>query len=150
MSSSTLQQQKQQRQQIKELMASKGLKWTHQREIIFKNFFATPHHHYRLEELLKKCRKNDDTISYATVYRTMMMLSEAGLAQQRQFGKGQSLFEVVSDHHHDHLICTKCGTIVEFENQTIEKLQEGVVKKHGFKLTHHKMELYGLCSKCQK
>lgn len=127
-----------------------GFKSTRQRDIILKIFFSGAHKHFRIEEILKKCREKDVNISYATVYRTLTMLVEGGFAFQRHFGKGQSLFEPVSDHHHDHLICTGCGTIVEFENQTIEKLQEGVVKKHGFKLSYHKMELYGLCSKCQK
>lgn len=136
--------------QLQHYIAANHLKWTRQRDIISKIFFSGPHRHYRLEEILEKCRETDSTISYATVYRTLMMLVEAGLAFQRQFGKGQSLFESISDHHHDHLICTQCGDIVEFENQTIEKLQEMVVKKHGFKLVHHKMELYGVCNRCRK
>ncbi len=135
---------------IHQYIAANGLKWTDQREVIVNEFFTSPHRHYRLEELLEICRGTDNTISYATVYRTLMLLIEAGLAHQRHFGKGQSLFEPVSDHHHDHLICTRCGVIVEFENKTIEKLQDMVVKKHGFTLTNHKMELYGICSKCKK
>ena len=130
-------------------LTAKGLKRTHQREIITKLFFAKPHRHYRIEEVLDLARKEDGSISYATVYRTLMMLVDAGLASQRHFGKGQSLFEQVSAEHHDHLICTDCGKIVEFENDTIEKLQESVAKHFKFKLTHHKMELYGLCPACQ-
>lgn len=136
--------------ELQKYIVSHGLKWTQQRSVIVNHFFSPPHRHYRLEEILEKCRKEDPTISYATVYRTLIMLVEAGMAFQRHFGKGQSLFEPAGSHHHDHLICTGCGAIVEFENQTIEKLQEMVVKKHGFKLSHHKMELYGLCAKCQK
>lgn len=135
---------------LKEHVAHHGLKWTRQRGIIADIFFKPPNRHFRLEELLKKCRGEDSSLSYATVYRTLMMLVEAGFAHQRHFGKGPSLFEPVSRHHHDHLICTSCGEIIEFENQTIEKLQEMIVKKHGFKLTHHKMELYGLCSQCHQ
>lgn len=135
---------------LNQYLSEKGLKKTHQRDIIARLFFAPPHRHYRIEELLEKSRKEDASISYATVYRTLMMLMEAGLASQRHFGKGQSLFEQESKHHHDHLICTDCGAIVEFENNTIEKLQEAMAKKAGFKLTHHKMELYGLCPRCQK
>jgi len=137
-------------EKLKQFLSTQGLKWTSQREIIAGRFFGKPHRHFRLEELLELCRKDDATISYATVYRTLMMLVDSGLAQQRHFGKGQSLFEAVSDHHHDHLICTDCGLIVEFENETIERLQESVVKKHGFTLKHHKMELYGICPACQK
>ena len=135
---------------IYKALAEKGLKKTHQRDIVFKVFFSTPHKHYKIEELLEKSRAEDPTISYATVYRTLMMLVDAGFAFQRHFGKGQSLFEQVSKHHHDHLICTSCGAIEEFENRTIEKLQESVAKKYSFRLTSHKMELYGLCVRCQK
>lgn len=134
---------------LKIYLTEKGLKRTHQREVIANLFFSPPHRHYRIEEILAKSRDKDPSISYATVYRTLLMFVEAGLALQRQFGKGQSLFEALCDHHHDHLICTHCGTITEFENNTIEKLQDQMAKKHGFKLTHHKMELYGLCSKCR-
>lgn len=133
---------------LSRFLSTKGFKKTHQRDIITRIFFAKPHSHYRIEEMLELARLQDASISYATVYRTLMMLVDVGLALQRQFGKGQSLFEQVSQDHHDHLICTQCGKIVEFENDTIEKLQETVAKKNGFKLTHHKMELYGLCSDC--
>ncbi len=134
---------------LQKYLTSKGLKKTHQRDVITRIFFGKAHRHYRIEEVLEKARQQDSSISYATVYRTLMMLVDGGFALQRQFGKGQSLFEQVSGHHHDHLICTECGKIVEFENDTIEKLQESVAKKNNFKLTHHKMELYGLCSKCK-
>jgi Fur family ferric uptake transcriptional regulator len=87
----------------------------------------------------------------ATVYRTMKLLSESGLAHARNFGDGQTRYEAaVGKHHHDHLICTRCGTIVEFENDRIETMQEAVARKHGFKVTSHKMELYGLCRNCQR
>lgn len=135
---------------LRDYIASKGLKQTRQRDVITGIFFSPPHRHYRIEEVLEKSRKQDSSISYATVYRTLLMLCEAGLATQRHFGKGQSLFEQVVDCHHDHLICTDCGTIIEFENDEIENLQEKVARKHGFKLTQHRMELYGLCAKCQK
>lgn len=134
---------------LSKYLAEKGFKKTHQRDVIAQIFFAPPHKHYRIEEVLEKSRLKDSSISYATVYRTLMMFVEAGLASQRQFGKGQSLFEAVGGHHHDHLICTGCGKIIEFENNQIEHLQERVAKKHGFKLTHHKMELYGQCQKCR-
>jgi Fur family ferric uptake transcriptional regulator len=133
---------------LSKFLSEKGLKKTHQRDIISKIFFSSPPRHYRIEELLEKSRKYDSSISYATVYRTLMMFIEAGVAYQRQFGKGQSLFEQAGEHHHDHLICTECDEIVEFENDTIEKLQDEVAKKHGFTLTRHKMELYGVCRKC--
>lgn len=135
---------------LQKYLAEKGLKKTHQREVITGIFFSPPHRHYRIEEILEKSRRADAAISYATVYRTLMMFVDAGVASQRHFGKGQSLFEALSGEHHDHIICTKCGDICEFENDSIEKLQESVARKLGFKLTSHKMELYGLCPKCKK
>ena len=127
-------------------LSNKGLKQTHQRKIIF-NTFLESKGHVTIEALLDKARKMDINIGYATVYRTLMLLQECGLAVQRHFGEGQSLFEPAGKHH-DHLICIKCGKIVEFENDPIEKLQDSVAKKHGFHLKSHRHELYGHCSKC--
>jgi Fur family ferric uptake transcriptional regulator len=79
------------------------------------------------------------------VYRTLMLLVDAGIASQRHFQEGQSLFELASDDHHDHLICTHCNRIIEFENESIEKLQDKVASKFKFVLTGHRMELYGTC-----
>ena len=90
-------------------------------------------------------------MSVATIYRTMKLLSESGLAHARNFGDGQTRYEpAFGREHHDHLICTRCGAIIEFENDRIEQLQDVVAKKHGFRVTSHKMELYGLCKGCQK
>lgn len=134
---------------LHQFLAGQGLKKTHQRDVIAEIFFSPPHRHYKIEDLLEQSRKKDPSISYATVYRTLRMLVEAGLASQRHFGRGQSLFEQSMGHHHDHLICTGCGKIEEFENDSIEKTQIAVAKKHGYQLTHHKMELYGKCPKCR-
>lgn len=125
------------------------LKSTKQRDIIVETFFKTQGEHIKIEELLQKVREHNPAIGYATVYRTLMLLVDAGVAHQRHFHDGQSRFELDSNHHHDHLICTECGKIVEFENDHIENLQEQVAKRHGFSLTRHKMELYGFCSDCQ-
>ena len=90
------------------------------------------------------------TIGAATVYRTMKILTDAGLASARHFEGGQTRYEAALDrHHHDHLICTGCSRIIEFENEQIEELQDRVADEHGFRVTHHKLELYGLCRDCQ-
>lgn len=131
-------------------MAERGLKSTRQRSLIVDTFFSLGGH-LSVEELWGKVRSQDAKVSVATVYRTMKLLSECGLAHARNFGDGQTRYEAaVGRHHHDHLICTRCGTIVEFENDRIEALQDAVAKKHSFKVTSHKMELYGLCSNCQR
>ena len=130
-------------------MAEHGLKSTRQRSLIVETFFASEGH-LSVEELWDKVRGSDARVSVATVYRTMKLLSDSGLAHARNFGDGQTRYEAaVGRHHHDHLICTNCGTIVEFENDRIEAMQDAVARRHGFKVASHKMELYGLCKNCQ-
>jgi Fur family transcriptional regulator, ferric uptake regulator len=130
-------------------MAQHGLKSTRQRSLIIDTFFAVGGH-LSVEELWNKVREQDTKVSVATVYRTMKLLNECGLAHARNFGDGQTRYEAAAGRdHHDHLICTSCGTIVEFENDRIETLQDAVARKHGFTVTSHKMELYGLCRECQ-
>jgi Fur family ferric uptake transcriptional regulator len=134
---------------LKKYMEEKGLKSTRQREDIVNIFFKT-NTHISLEELLKKVKRKNLRIGYATVYRTMRLLVECGLALERQFGDNQTRYEhLPDDSHHDHLICVKCGKIAEFENQKIEELQKDIAEKKGFYVTNHKMELYGFCSRCQ-
>ena len=131
-------------------MAQRGLKSTRQRSLIIDTFFSV-RGHLSVEEVWSKVRLQDAKVSFATVYRTMKLLSECGLAHARNFGDGQTRYEAAAGrHHHDHLICTQCGTIVEFENDRIEALQEVVARRHGFRVTSHKMELYGLCRNCQR
>jgi len=130
-------------------MAERGMKSTRQRGLIIDTFMDAGGH-LTVEELWAQARRADPKVSVATVYRTMKLLAESGLAQARNFGDGQTRYEPTGGHHHDHLICTRCGTIVEFENDRIEQLQEAVARKHGFRVTSHKMELYGLCRTCQK
>jgi Fur family ferric uptake transcriptional regulator len=102
------------------------------------------------EELYLLIRKSDKGIGYATVYRTLKLLGEAGLAHERRFEDGITRFEYnAADGHHDHLICTRCGRIIEFENEQIEELQRAVAKKNKFLVSSHKLELHGLCDGCQ-
>lgn len=136
-------------QLLARFMAEHGLKTTRQRSLIVETFFGSEGH-LSVEELWSKVRGADARVSVATVYRTMKLLSDSGLAHARNFGDGQTRYEAaVGRHHHDHLICTSCGTIVEFENDRIEAMQDAVARRHGFKVTSHKMELYGLCKNCQ-
>jgi len=138
-----------QEQLLKAYLQERGLKSTRQRSLIVEAFLDHGGH-ASVEELWSKVRQRDPKVSVATVYRTMKLLSEAGLAHAQNFGDGQTRFEPAHGReHHDHLICTRCGDIVEFENDRIEQLQQVVARKHGFKVQSHKMELYGLCKKCQ-
>ena len=135
---------------LERYMAERGLKSTRQRSLIIDLFFGM-HGHFSVEDVWSRVRQDDPRVSVATVYRTMKLLSESGLAHARNFGDGQTRYEpAVGREHHDHLICTRCGAIIEFENDQIERMQDAVARRHGFKVTSHKMELYGLCKSCQK
>ncbi|HAO93509.1 MAG: transcriptional repressor [Deltaproteobacteria bacterium GWC2_56_8] len=133
---------------LKSYLEAKGLKSTAQRDYIADVFFKT-NTHISLEELLKKVKRKTPNIGYATVYRTMKLLTECGLAISRQFGDGQTRYENLPENgHHDHIICIKCSKIAEFQNQKIEQLQAEAAKKLGFTVVNHKLELYGYCSEC--
>ena len=127
----------------------KGLKTTHQREAIVDSFLRRSGH-VALEDLLVDARKKHPRVGLATVYRTAKLMEEAGLAASRQFGSGQTLYEVAGGRaHHDHLICDACGFIIEFENDEIEQLQDNLAKRHGFNVLRHRHELFGLCEKAR-
>jgi Fur family ferric uptake transcriptional regulator len=130
-------------------MSKKGLRSTDQRRLIVETFFHAENH-VSIEELLAQVRSKDSRVGYATVYRTLKLLTECGVANERRFGDGLARYELADDvTHHDHLICVGCGDIIEFEEPRIEELQEKVARKHGFELRSHKHELYGVCPKCQ-
>lgn len=127
----------------------RGLKHSRQRERIAQAFFDMGGH-VTVEHLVERCRRADPRVSVATVYRTMKLLAECGLATARQFGDGQTRYEPAAGRaHHDHLICTTCGDIVEFANERIEALQASVARRHGFDVESHRLELYGRCSRCK-
>jgi Fur family ferric uptake transcriptional regulator len=133
-----------------EIIAERGLKHSRQRDLIVETFFSIGGH-VPVEALLNRVREHDARVSAATVYRTMKLLTDCGLAVARQFGEGLTLYEPGADrHHHDHLICNHCGRIVEFENEQIEALQLQVAESHGFEVQSHKLELYGRCAACSK
>ncbi len=134
---------------LKQKVKRSGLKLTMQREAICESFFSKEGHR-SAEEILIETRKRDPRVSLATIYRTLKLLQEYGFADAHNFQDGQALFEPVFDvhAHHDHLICTKCGRIIEFMDATIEKLQTKIAREHHFIITDHKMELYGLCQSC--
>jgi Fur family ferric uptake transcriptional regulator len=138
------------KQIFQEYITRQGLKSTRQRDIILDAFLSSDRH-MSIEELYLKLRAKHPNIGYATVYRTLKLFAESGIAREMQFGDGQTRYEHVTEgEHHDHLVCTGCGTIIEFENETIEKLQGEVADSHGFLIQTHKLELYGLCVKCRK
>ncbi len=137
------------RARLNDYMTKHGLRSTEQRRLVTEMFFATTGH-LSIEDLLDKVRSEEPRIGYATVYRTLKLLKECGLALERHFGDGVSRYEVAwQDEHHDHLICVECEKIIEFEDDAIEELQHKVAANLGFDLLRHKLELYGVCAACQ-
>ena len=135
---------------FQQFLLQKGLKSTKQRDLILEEFQRSPSH-LSTEELYLRLRKKHPSIGYATVYRTLKLFSECGIAEERHFGDGQTRYESSSSHdHHDHLICTRCGAIAEFEDPRIEELQQKVAAENNFQITSHRLDLYGLCVKCTR
>ena len=126
-----------------------GLRSTGQRRLIVDEFFRAKAH-ITIEELLTAVRRADPRVGYATVYRTLKLLAESGVASARQFGDGMTRYEVADgEAHHDHLICLECHEITEFEEPRIEALQDDVAARHGFEVRSHKHEMYGICARCR-
>lgn len=137
------------RDQLTAFMEKRGLRVTKQRDTIVETFLEHPDH-VSIEELLARVRSHDPAIGYATVYRTLKLLAESGVANERKFGDGLTRYELADgDAHHDHLICVECKKIVEFEEPRVETIQEEIARRHGFIVRSHKHELYGVCGDCQ-
>ena len=124
------------------------LKQTKQRELILHTFLDA-NRHVTSEDLYQAVRKEHSNIGYTTVYRTMKLLVEAGLATERHFDDGITRYEIEHEHH-DHLVCIKCGKIQEFECEEIEERQNEVAAEHGFEVLRHRHELYGHCQSCRE
>ena len=124
------------------------LKQTKQREVILQTFLDAQRH-VTSEELYQSVRAEHANIGYTTVYRTMKLLVEAGLATERHFDDGITRYEIEHEHH-DHLVCVKCGKIQEFESDLIERTQAQIAEDHGFEVLRHRHELYGHCAACQE
>jgi Fur family ferric uptake transcriptional regulator len=135
---------------FKAMIPEGGLKSTKQREEIL-HVFLNSSGHKNLSQIYTQVAKMDPKIGYATVYRTLKLLTRLGLADQRKFADGETRYEPTSEgNHHDHLICLDCGKIIEFEDQTLEALQTDIAERHHFRVFHHRMELYGRCTDCSQ
>ena len=127
---------------IEILCTSKGIKLTHQRKVIAK-VVSKSEAHPAANMIYKRATKSDPRISMATVYRTMKLFEDRQIVSVLDFGDGRSRYELFSNEHHDHLIDIDDGTVIEFVNDQIEHLQGQVAKELGYKLTGHRLELYG-------
>lgn len=137
-------------QRFADFLARSGLKSTRQRERIVRAFFAAGRH-VSAEELYHQIQSQDPGIGLVTVYRTLKLLRQAGLATERQFGEAYTRFDPnPADWPHDHLICTRCGKIQEFEDANLHSLREKVARSLDFTVIEHKLELYGFCRDCAR
>jgi len=135
---------------LQEHITRHHLKITNEREMVLRAFMEAERH-VTAEELHDGMKRKGLAIGLATVYRTLNLFCQCGLAERRQFGDHHTRYELTYNvTHHDHLICTQCHQIIEFENLDIERLQEEVARRHQFTIYHHKLELYGLCVACNQ
>ena len=135
---------------FREHLRNNGLLYSEQREQILDIFLKTEKHP-AINDLYDLVRKENPQIGLATVYRTMRVICDAGLARETDFGDSIRRFEHKYKHqHHDHLICLKCGRIIEVISPGIEKLQESLARKHRFKAVRHRMEIFGICRTCKR
>ena len=134
---------------LESYISKHNLKITNQRRAVLKAFLGSEKH-VSVEELYNSISKSEAKIGLATVYRTLTLLTKSGLASEMDFGDGQKRYEHCYMHeHHDHMICTECGKIIEFNHPLIEKFQEEVAAENGFTITSHKLDLIGTCSDCK-
>ena len=134
-----------------ETLKDAGLKVTHPRTKILDVLQSNPDMHLSADEIHNKLVDHKESIGLATVYRVLTQLEVAGLIQKNQFSDNQSSYEIKKQHH-DHLICTQCGKIIEFMNDDLETLQEKISDKYQFRLDSHVMTLFGVCrdGKCKE
>ena len=134
---------------LEDYISENNLKITKQRRIVLKSFLECKNH-ISVEELYNIVLKTEPKIGLATVYRTLALLIKSGLALEMDFGDGQKRYESsYKSAHHDHMVCTECGKIIEFTHPLIERYQEEVAKENSFKITSHKLDLFGHCQDCK-
>jgi len=131
-------------EQFRAYLTAEGLKLTRQRRVIAAVVFGSDAH-LTLADIHERAQRKQPSIGFATVYRTMKLMAEAGVATHHKFDDGQSRFERADDDHHDHIICSLCGKIVEFEAPEIEERQERIARDLGFRVVSHRHEIYGEC-----
>lgn len=131
-----------------EFLRRKGLRNTPQRNRIME-IFLNENGHLTIEQLYDHVHSEDPALGQATVYRTMKLLCDAGLAREVRFGDGIARYEHAGSAHHDHLICERCGKNIEVVDPDIEVLQDALARKHGFTPTSHRLYMYGVCANCR-
>jgi Fur family ferric uptake transcriptional regulator len=128
---------------IEEACAAKGMRMTEQRRVVAR-VLGQSQDHPDVEELYRRASKIDDKISISTVYRTVRLFEDAGIIERHDFREGRARYEQVPEEHHDHLIDLRTGEVTEFRSEEIERLQEAVARKLGYRLVDHRLELYAV------
>jgi len=138
--------------EICEKIQEKSYKVTPQRQVILKVLLENIQKHLSAEDVYEIVKKKHPEIGMATVYRTLDLLVELGILQKMDFGDGKTRFELNDEnvHHHHHLICLKCGKVLEFALDLLDDLEERIAKKTNFDIVDHKLKFYGYCSECKK
>ena len=135
---------------LKTYLKSKKLKLTSERKVVLEAIFSF-HGHFNVEELCKRLKNRGSRISMATVYRTIPLFVESGFIKEILQYQNTATYEHILGHkHHDHMLCVKCGKVIEFRDDRIEKLQDEVCKKYNFKSVEHRLGIRGYCRQCQK
>lgn len=130
--------------------AKRGLKFSKKRAAIIEHFIKADRH-YTVEQLYNEIKEIVPNIGYSTIYRTLKLLVDCGMARTHHFGETDARFELVhKEQHHDHLVCEKCGRIIEFTNNGIEKFQNTVAKKYNFLVKNRELQIFGVCKRCQQ
>ncbi len=137
------------KEKFKKYLKEKGLRYTRQRENVLRKILETKGH-FEIEDIVLDFKKQNLDVSRSTVYRTLNILKELRIVNEVIKYKNKTLYEVALKEHHDHLVCEKCGKIIEFHSEEIEELQNKICKDYNFKPTFHRLEIYGICEDCQK
>lgn len=135
--------------EVEQRLKERGVRLTDQRRLVVRR--AVAFLHFIAEELVKDVQTIDPSVARGTIYRTLALLHQAGVVEKHDFRYGAPNYEVTfGKAHHDHLMCIQCGEIIEYQEPRVERLQQEVVRRYGYKLMSHTHKLYGLCPACQR
>jgi len=137
---------------LKDVLREKGHRFTKQRKATVEAIIANQGKHMSAEEIYLEVKKTCPEIGLATVYRTMLLFEDAGMLNRHNFDDGRNRYELNNpeeDHHHHHLLCIKCGSVTEVEEDLLDSLEEKIEKQHQFEITDHKVKFIGYCKNCK-